>query len=693
MARKKDKKKHEEPEFEEEEIYTTTESTTESTTEISTTTEGQVILKEGSEEGLSAQINVIEQVNIEQDHDLNVKTINFDGKLEIRNPSTLDRIWDIKVKFADVSKTNLESDEIYIRELGTDEENNVDSREFAIEGEAENLLLVKEFVSTLPEAYENWNISDLEKEMLKEKTETLEGNIEEDENESDSETITEEELPIESFGISINKVNNVMMLIAVHNLFDKPVKELKIIKNIPTEFENVAIMDSSIGNAEQSGDQIIWTIDELEPNITQYLKISAEIQVSTKDPVKTGIIEVTYKSESSFTGGLEVESFEASTRSRFTIDEIERDEAPGVWDCKLVFENPSEFVIELYNSDVHTFSDPDKNLVVITEDNPIILPAKAEWHSPSFEIESEDYPQIRKEIFFRVQHETNVEVNGTIAIEEIELVLASIVGELVYNIPEEMEELISTGEEENIFNVPTYKESYINANLKITNDGSAPLNEVSWTQRYFNDEFQPPTAEEIKCLWNGQEITIDPEQISYEEGEFKIEFRDLKDSEGGMFNANDTLEFEYPIHIIKPSRDAKFDSDIIIRANTYPKSQELEYIVEPEQTPVIQAVHIRRKYRVGKEIIPTETLGEYQIVLHVINLGDMPLKNLIVMDKVPDSFERSEFSMEPEEIQDEKGEDIIKWEIEELEPNGEIQISYKIIGSGEYKPSEAQMSY
>jgi hypothetical protein len=70
----------------------------------------------------------------------------------------------------------------------------------------------------------------------------------------------------------------------------------------------------------------------------------------------------------------------------------------------------------------------------------------------------------------------------------------------------------------------------------------------------------------------------------------------------------------------------------------------------------------------------------------------MPLKNVIVRDKVPDNFERSEFTMEPEII-DLKGEDILKWVIDKVDVDSSVEISYKIEGSGEYNPSQAQLSY
>ena len=68
----------------------------------------------------------------------------------------------------------------------------------------------------------------------------------------------------------------------------------------------------------------------------------------------------------------------------------------------------------------------------------------------------------------------------------------------------------------------------------------------------------------------------------------------------------------------------------------------------------------------------------------------MPLKDYTIVDKVPDNFKYGEFSLEPE-ITDEKGSDTLKWLIEELPEGDRLEITYEINGTGEYRPSDAQL--
>ncbi|MHA1436074.1 MAG: hypothetical protein ACTSPD_00725 [Promethearchaeota archaeon] len=672
--------------------------------------EGRIILKEGSTEGLLALVKIIEEVNVEQDHNANVNTISFSGKINVENPSTVDRLWDIDITLKNTESTNLESPDIKIRELGTIDGENIDSREFNITGEAKSLLLIKEYINTLPNADEILNITDIETDLLKlekepdtssnENAEVLDDSSDDSlDNEDDLSSdggVSAEEVSLESFGISIDKENVVTFVIAMKSLFESPISNVKVVKNIPDDFTDTTIIDQSVGMANLEGNQLIWEIDELEPKTLATLKFTSNILVTTKDVKKTGTIEATFEASSSFAGGLGIEKFDAYTRNKFYVDTIERDEEPGVWDCTLVFENPSEFIVQLFNADVYAPEDETKKFIDIDPNDVPELPAGAKWQSITWQYESNDYPTFRKKLEFRVMPDFQTIVNGTMAVNDVELSIASITGDVIYSLVEiaaDTERPTAEGGEvleAKIIQVPTFKEKDVNASLKLVNNGSAPLNEITIIQQYFSDEFKPPTIEEIKLIINGSEIELAEDAVSLEEGNIlKISLVDLKDSDIGMFEPEGELEFQYPIHCSNPAKDARFESEITYFANTYPKSAELEF---KPVVPIIEAVHLRRKFRIGKEVIPIGSLGQYKIVLHIENIGDMPLQNLVLMDKVPDSFEYGNYSGDEPEITDEVGQDTLKWMIEQLEEGEKIEISYEITGTGEYSPSDAQLA-
>ena len=648
--------------------------------------EGSILLKDGIREGMTGLVKIIENIDVELDHDANIESMNFQGKLSVENQSKKDRLWDIDLTLKNIESTTLKSNEIKIRELGTDKNNNTYEEDFVIKGEIKNLLLVKEYVNTLPEADSVLNIRDIESDLLKAKEKTSKAGtkvkerstvVEEEEEEEEEEYSMKDggtaadDFSLQAFGISIDKENTVTFAIAIRSLFEKPIKNVRVTKNIPGDFSNPVIKDTSVGRADVEGKKIVWNIEKLMPETTVLLKFTCGILVTDITKRKTGTLDVTYQASSSFAEGLDIDKYDAYTRNKFYVDTLERDEEPGTWDCKLVFENPSEFVIQLFNADVYSPDDESTKYVDIDPNEVPLLPAGAQWHSRKWRYESEEYPAFRKKLEFRVMPDFQTIVNGTIAISDVILEIASITGDMEYDIDQ----------------VPTFKEKDVIATLKMINNGSAPLNEITVVQQYFNNEFQPPKADEIKIIWDGSEIELDSNAVSFDGSVFKITLKDLRHSDNGLFAPESSLEFQYPIHCINPVQDAKFESEIIYFTNTFPISQELEF--RPE-VPVIEALHLRRRFRIGKEVVPIGALGNYKIILTVENIGTAPLQKLVLMDKVPDSFEYGTYSMKPE-ITDEVGQDTLKWTIDKLLAEEKIEITYEISGTGAYSPSDAQL--
>lgn len=651
--------------------------------------EGAIYLKDGSRSGKAALVKIIEEVKVEQDHEANPESIAFNGKLDVINPSTVDRLWDIDIVLKNIKATNLKSGSIKIQELGITEDDNTDSREFNIKGEAKNLLLIKEYINTLAEADDILNLNDLEADIdkLAEKTGAAKELETEEEEEEDEDYDVASESSLESFGISIDKEVSVTFSIVMKSMFEKSIRNVKVVKNIPDEFKKPIVRDTTIGGAEVEGDQIIWTIDALAPETTVMCKFTCDIMVSDIEARKTGPIEVTYEASSSFAEGLGIDKFDAYSSNRFYIDIMEQDEAPGVWDCKLVFENTSEFMVQLFNADVYDPEDDKTKFVDIDPEDVPVLPSGAQWHSAKWQYESEDYPSFRKLLEFRVMPDFVTTVNGMISIGDVELSIASMIGEVNYAIGEEPTE---KEVEERLLSVPTFKEKDVLAIHKLENNGSAPFNEVTVKHQYFNDEFQTPNPDEITLTWDGSEVEISPKAVDIEGNVLSISFTDLKDSSTGMFEPESTMEIKYPIHCVNPAKDTRFESEVTYLANTFPLSQEIE--ITPD-VPVIEAQHIRRKLRVMKSISAIGDLGNYKITIGVENIGDMPLPNITLLDKVPDNFEYGDYEGEQPEITDEVGSDTLKWAIEELAEGEKIEYAYQIHGKGEYSPSEAQASY
>ena len=134
--------------------------------------EGSILLKDGNREGLLGLVKIVENVSVELDHNSKIESMNFQGNLNIENPSKKDRIWDIDITLKNIEKTDLASKDIKIRELGTDNATNVETHKFQIKTEVPNLLLVKEYVNTLPNADDVLTVRDIEADLEKLKNKT-----------------------------------------------------------------------------------------------------------------------------------------------------------------------------------------------------------------------------------------------------------------------------------------------------------------------------------------------------------------------------------------------------------------------------------------------------------------------------------------------------------------------------------------
>ncbi len=685
MARKKDKEREEAKEEIKEERIPREEAREEKRGREGKRIEEEKPKEEKEVSGLKAIVKVAEETKIEQDHDAGVKVLDFKGGLQVTNPSSADRLWDINVVLKNIESTNLESAEIKVRELGTEEDNKTFTQEFALKKEAgKNLLLIKEYINTLPNGGEVLTNSAIEEDLSKVKEKA--GKPSEEEKKEGEEK--KKEPGLESYGISLNKENLVHIVIAIQNLFEKTVKELKITKNLAESFQNIDIKKQSVGSAKKDGAQIVWTIDELEANTTAFLNITAGLIPTTLDAIRSGTIEGSYKASSSFTGGLMLDKFSGMTRNKVTVDMIEVEDEPDTWDCKLVFENPSEFALELISADVHPLKEEGTKLVTLDPNDLPVVSAGEKWESAPWKFKADTYPSFSKRVDFTVKADFLTEVNGAITLEDVSLVLASITGTVSYEL---VEAPAGIPQEEGAIVIPSFKNTDILATLKYENNGSAPLDEVTILQQKFTDQFKPPKKEEISVFWDGEKLDVAPENITVDGNKVEILLKDLKNQPKGMLNPKSAIEVKYAIHAENPARDATLESDVWYKGNTYPLSQEIEFQPKPEEIPVIKVVHVRRKFHLGKDIAPKGPKGTYLITLTLENIGSMPFTNFEVKDKIPDNFDTSDFSVEPETAS-EKGEKIVKWKVETLKENEKMEFSYVLKGKGDYNPSEAQVA-
>ncbi|GAB4320459.1 MAG: hypothetical protein Kow0069_24410 [Promethearchaeota archaeon] len=629
--------------------------------------EGQIVLGPQGDTGKLVPLRLHETISTHQTHEGEEipEDVSLSGTFQIENVSETDRLWDIDVTLADIEKTGLESTAISLQELDPGE---VHEQTYTIQDEGQRHVAVREFISTL----------------------------------DDPET--------PSFALSVSEESRIFFRIELEKLTDAELRDVRVVKTLQQEFANVEVVSTSAGKArfDEAERQLVWEIPEIvgvdegeaegadleggdeeggdveaAPAVkhkTVTLEFRAGVSITDINArVGSGPINVMYTAASSISG-VKVEKFDAFTNNRFFIEEEEKDDEPDNFRCQLIFQNTSEFIVRLVNADVWDPADDTKKFVDIDPADVPPIPAGASWHSNIWEYYAESgEPVFKQKCLFFVVSDHDVTTTGTLAVDDVELAVASIEGVLAYDVKA----------------LPSFRETEFHVTHEVTNTGGAELNEVV-VQETIQEKFRPPAADQVQVLINDEEIELGADAISIEPADqesspahvVRVQLLNLKETGIESFKPGDVLKVTYPIVADKPERGVVFTSDVLYQANTDPAGAPLEVVPEAVEIPV---EHIRKKLRKGKEIRALAETGKYQITLFFLNTGEYAVPKVTVRDKVPDNFEYSEMSVEPQ-ITDLEGEDVLEWTFEDVQPNEKQEITYVIAGSGEYRASDAQFT-
>lgn len=605
--------------------------------------EGRIKLGPAGQEGKVVPVALKEELKLFLEHDgrlMEDQEPETKGVFSISNESTKDRLWDIDIRLENIGATDLDDEDFYIRELPAGE---VDETEYGIDVEGQNVLEVSEFISTLNDA------------------------------------------EIESYALVLNADNEIYCALTLKNTAEDAVSNIELKKLIPEDYDDVDIIGTDLGEADyDTGEEraIVWKIDEMEG--LSEAKIELKLTVTIEDiesRVRSGKILVSYSAPFSLSG-ISVDKFDAYTNNSFYIIQSEMDTKPDVFDCQFVFENKSEFMVQVVNADVYDPEDASVKYVDVDTGDLPALPEGAQWLSNNWEYESEEGvdPQFRNKVEFFVIADHQVSTTGVLDIADLELAVAGISGEVTYNVSR----------------LPSFKVSPFSVTMNAENTGGADLNEVILKEN-IEAGYKPPERDEIVVTLNGNEIEISDDAIVIEPDDqdpdsahtVLIKLENLRDTSLEAFHPGDVLEATHPITAWKPAKDSVYQSDVSYSANTYPAGKALEVI--PENADVeIEVVHIRKRFIKGKDITALAEAGEYEIVLWVENKGQYDLESYEVVDKIPDNFEYYDVSEDPE-VESMEGMDVLKWTIASIAPDNRYEIRYKLRGEG--KPSDAQETF
>ena len=602
--------------------------------------EGTITYGENDMDSLLVPIKIKEKIelNLNSDGTPKDEDLQNTGIIELYNKSDKDRLWDIDVKFDNLSQTDIKKDSIKVKELNPLASKEI---EYTFQSEAKPELEVKEFISTA----------------------------------NDPE--------VASHSLALNAENEIYMKITLNNNSDDKLAKIEVRKMLPEYFSNVQIVSESTGKSdvrvEHDNRIAFWEIEELDANSEAIIEFRVFVFIDNKDmKIRSGELSVNYQAPL-HTSGIEVSKFDAYTNNSFNIITSELDEEPNSYECKFIFENKSEYLVRLVNADVY---DPDNksNKFVDIDPNEIPeIPGGGQWESESWVYNGKEgiYPSFKTKVeFFAIadhQFTTEFKINQ----DDVALAVASIDGSIQYSLDK----------------LQSFKITPFNLMAKISNTGGALLDEVTLVEK-IQSEFLPPKPEEVEVLVNGatfdvssDAITIEPEdQDPATEHTVTIKLMNLKDSSYGGIKPGDEVEFKYPITAFKPTRETLYHADTLLTANTYPPGKPLEIKAEPID---INVVHVRSNIARGKDIRALDEEGEYEITLSVKNMGEGELVDYALTEKIPEALVLLDVS-EGANIGDEGESKVLTWNFESIPANEIVEVKYKIKSSGDVKVSETQ---
>jgi hypothetical protein len=565
-----------------------------------------------------------ESMDFRLDYDGKVIDSEVGGTLLVKNEGSKHRIWDIDIKLKGGENVEGIDKELHVPELEPGENW---KQEYTINVGKEDRpqLLVHEAIDTFPDTQAKSQI------FLYDKDST--GQI-------------------------------AQFILSAENAGDKAIEGIEITKAVPADFNDVSIKSQSAGKASRDGDLITWKIDAMDPGDRAQMELAVTVLTNEKKAFSSGEIKAKYNIRDGTFSGLEPDFIDGLADQIHFVDRDERDEEPDTWDCSFVFTNRSEFPMALERYTFVFGSAEEEFLTIDQELEDTIVQPGQEWASKPWDLKSADEPTFHENIVYSVVADIAKQLTLSMTMKPIELRVLALEGEKKFSTQK----------------VASYRETQIDASLVVSFLGKAPVDKVH-IEDTIPADFKNPAQEDIKIAIAGKDIsdfdvTFDGEDLGRER-KMKIDIANVIDTVGELEDGT-RVTMSYPLVAYKPPKDASYNAPVLFQGFTRPAGT-IETTITPD---AITVAHERRKTRVGKSIAPGSNKGDYTIVLAYKNKGDTVKNGIEIADFVPGEFTILNSSMEYDESKSSGG-SLLKWTLDNVQPNQEIEITYSIHGEGD----------
>ncbi len=543
------------------------------------------------------------------------------GNITISNNSNKDRIWDALLKFSGAETVKIESDNNMNLGVIEPKSNKTIKFDFINTDELPEMLKVEENIEIVNNKMFEFNdvINELE--------------ISGDEN------IYDRDGREQNLLLLLEKENKIKFIITLENISQFICENVKLDKILSQGFYDFDFKSAIHKNIRIIKKKINWSINKILPGERVELVVFAKIVPKRKERIKSGIIELNYSLKGYQLSGIKIEDFSAYSHAMHTIKVAEKDTEPNLWQCSLIFENLSDFGLNLKSLHIKDKSKLDILDINFENERNLVLPGE-KYTTKDWEIKDANEPKFSRKTEYSVDFVVKNDSTISAIIEDTYFKIAGF----------QIDKKLSKTE------LKSFEEASLETEIIIKNMSNVPIKGLI-IKDTIPENFLPSTdvsnynfrssAGDLKIENFNLKITPsdeDPSKTHLLELELNLGENNLKH----LITGNDLLKLNYSINAINP--DYRKNYEFPIEVNAYynkfesPKSVQNDFYVLKEQISQkegssIKITHKRRKLTIGKSILPGRNSDEFAINILVKNKSNAELNSIDISDTFPNSFQ------------------------------------------------------
>lgn len=613
-----------------------------------------------------------ESLEIHYDNTMKRKSADGYGNISIINNSYKDRMWDTRIQILGSQYSNLDSQSdmnlgIFEPQTNKNIRYNIDNLD-----NLQDPLKINETI-----------------EILNEEIKTFKNLTEIFDNNQDNRYL-----------LLYGQENVVKFLIILKNASNYIIKDIHAEKEVPKIFYDLECTSDSQADIKIKNNKLSWNLRELKPGENRNLVIVAKIIPEKKEKIRTGTINITYELDDYVVTGTEIKEFSAYSHAKHVIDVEEKETEPNQWECSFIFANHSDFTMHLKNILITDKAKSTKyvDLDLTSEHNNVILRPGETFGTNKWELHAENEPKFSRKIVYSLDY----------AVEKNTIVSLKVEDNVIEVIGFYFEKDISQKE------IKSFEVSELYNKIVIRNTGIVPIKGIIINET-IPEDFKPAIdVAQFKLKNASGEFKLDDINLNITpqdddpSKEHTLELIiNLKDNQiRDLIGINGFLELSYPIQAITPDYNKAYEFPLEVscyyaRGKNQEQNELNEYYVvnhtlSDMKKPTIKITHKRRNLAIGKEIFPGRDTDEFAISITVINNSNVAVKDVLITDTIPNTFELVSSNTENKVSKsDKENEYIISFSIENVLAYQEKEIMYylKNISGKEVNYSEDLESY